>query len=168
MAFFLFNRKGGSALKIITINYHNWEKYRRPLIRFTKRYDKAPKQPIHSYVFHLKKHHIEEAGNSIKIALWEGKIIACSVVVNFGTKLSAVLLAPKYKHTHIQRSLIESSMQDLGVMYKKIKYNDEAGIKMALQSGLVCFTYIHESDGQVYLWFGGGHWHSDDISEKEA
>jgi hypothetical protein len=155
-------------MKIVSLSYDNWEKYRRPLIRFSKRYDKSARQSIYSWIFQLKKHHIEDAGTSIKIALWEGKIIACSVVSHYGSKLSSMLISPKYKQTHLLANLTEATLQDLGVLYRRIRYNDEAGIKLALQAGLVCFSYLEDRDGQVYLWFGGGHWHSDDISEKEA
>ncbi|WP_100371898.1 hypothetical protein [Bacillus sp. FJAT-45037] len=155
-------------MKIVTISYENWEKYRRPLLRFSKRFDKTPSKCVYSWIFQLKKHHIEEPGTSIKLALWDGKIIAVSAVASYGSSLSEIVLSPHYQHTHVLSSLIQAVMQDLGVLYKKIRYNHEKSIKQALQSGLVCFSYAEGADGYVYLWFGGGHWHSDDISEKEA
>ena len=155
-------------MNIISLTQEQWEKYRRPLFRFVKRYDKAVNQPACTWLFQLKNHHLNQPGTSIQLVLWEGKIIAVAAVCDYGTTHSLVLIAPKYKNTQIQVNLLTSLINELGVCYTRIRYDDESSIKYALQAGLVCFTYMRGQDNHVYLWFGGGHWHSNDVTEKEA
>ncbi|WP_100406526.1 hypothetical protein [Bacillus solitudinis] len=153
-------------MKIVTISYENWEKYRRPILNFVKRYDKSASQYVYKKLFKMKKHHLHEPGTCIKLTFWEGKIIAFAAVINYGTTFSSVLLSPRFKNTHLKTTLFASLIDELGVCYQKISYNDKETIKMALQAHLVCFSYTKTQDDQIYLWFGGGHWHSDDITQE--
>jgi hypothetical protein len=122
----------------------------------------------YTWLFQLKKHHLHQPGTSIHIALWEGKIIAVAAVSDYGTTHSAFIIAPKYLQTQIQINLFTSLIDELGVCYTKIQYDDKQKIKLALQAGLVCFAYLKGENDQIDLWFGGGHWHINDITEKEA
>jgi hypothetical protein len=155
-------------MKFISLSYQQWEKYRRPILDFVKRYDKSTEQQTYKKLFKMKKHHLHEPGTCIKIALWEGKVIALAALTNYGTTFSTLLISPKYIHTQIQANLISSLKDELGVCYQKIRYDDETMIKTVIQAGLVCFAYTNDCNGHTHLWFGGGHWHSNDISEKEA
>ncbi|WP_088102699.1 hypothetical protein [Halalkalibacter urbisdiaboli] len=154
-------------MNLITISVNTWEKYRRPVMDFVKRYDTS-EQRVYKRLFRMRKHHLNEPGTCLKVVYWEGKIIAVAAVTNYGISFSTLLVSPKYRHSHIQTTLLSSFVDDLGVCYQKIRYDDEVAIKMALQAGLVCFSYIKGNEESVYLWFGGGHWHSDDVTEKEA
>ncbi|MCL7747021.1 MULTISPECIES: hypothetical protein [Halalkalibacter] len=155
-------------MKIISLRSRQWEQYRRPILNFVKRHDKDEVSSCYSWLFKLKKHHLHQPGTCIKLALWDGKIIAVAAVSDYGTTHSAFIIAPNYSQTEIQINLFTSLINDLGVCYTKIRYDDKQKIKYALQAGLVCFAYLRGDKDQIYLWFGGGHWHTDDITEKEA
>ncbi|MFC0473716.1 hypothetical protein ACFFHM_25190 [Halalkalibacter kiskunsagensis] len=155
-------------MKIISLKSRHWEQYRRPILNFVKRYDKTMADSCYSWLFQLKKHHLHQPGTSIQLALWEGKIIAVAVVSDYGTTNSAFIIAPKYSQTQIQINLFTSLINELGVCYTKIHYDDKQKIKFALQAGLVCFAYLKAENDQIHFWFGGGHWHTNDITEKEA
>jgi hypothetical protein len=155
-------------MKIISLKSHQWEQYRRPILNFVKRYDQCHSKSTYSWLFHFKKHHLHQPGTSIQLALWEGKIIAVAAVSDYGTTHSTIVVSPKYLQTQVQINLYTSLIDELGVCYTKIKYNDQQKMKSALQGGLVCFAYLIGNEDEVYLWFGGGHWHKNDITEKEA
>ncbi|NEU31489.1 hypothetical protein GN156_12015 [bacterium LRH843] len=155
-------------MNIISLSQSQWEKYRRPLLRFIKRFDKSANTTTYNWLFQLKGHHLNQPGTSIQLVIWNGKIIAVAAVCDFGTTHSLILLEPKYQKTHIKVTLLTLLIQELGVCYTKIRYDNEDDIKSSLQAGLVCFAYIKGIDDLMYLWFGGGHWHANDVIEHEA
>lgn len=155
-------------MKLISLSDDQWEKYRRPLLQFVKRYDSCQKRSTHKWLFHLKGQNLTQPGTSIQLALWEGKIVAVAAVSDYGTTYSSILVSPRYAHTQIQTRLFISLLDELGVCYTKIRYDQEQKIKVALEAGLVCFAYVEGTDGDAYLWFGGGHWDTRDVIEQEA
>ncbi|GAE35658.1 hypothetical protein [Halalkalibacter akibai] len=155
-------------MKIVSLKSHQWEQYRRPILNFVKRYDHCDVKSTYSWLFHFKKHDLLEPGTSIQLALWEGKIIAVAAVSDYGTTHSTIVVSPRYLPTQVQVNLYNSLLDELGVCYTKIRYDDQTKIKFALQAGLVCFAYLKGEENEIYLWFGGGHWHTTDITEKEA
>lgn len=155
-------------MKMVSLKSEQWEQYRRPILNFVKRYDPCGLKSNYSWLFQLKKHHLHHPGTSIQLAFWEGKIIALAAVSDYGTTHSTSIIAPKFLQTEVPVSLLTSLIDELGVCYTKIHYDDKQKIKFALQAGLVCFAYLKGNQDDIYLWFGGGHWHTTDITEKEA
>ncbi|UOE95468.1 hypothetical protein [Alkalihalobacillus sp. LMS39] len=154
-------------MRIVTVTPDNWEKYGRVLLQFVKRYERKAKKPnCYRWMYHLRKHHLVQRGNSIKLAFWDGKLVAVFAVVEYGTKESVLLIAPNYKETSIGSILLENMKSDLSVCYYKIPSDATAFIKAAIDAGYVAFRYAQEQ-GQTMLWFGGGHWHSSDIVDDE-
>ncbi|ARK29151.1 hypothetical protein [Halalkalibacter krulwichiae] len=155
-------------MKIISLKNQQWEKYRRSILNFVKRYDACSDKSNYSWLFHFNKSYLDQPGTSIQVALWEGKIIAVAAVCDYGTTHSTLIVSPKYTKTQVQINLYRSLIDELGVCYTKIKYDDQLKIKYALRAGLVCFAYVKNTLDETFLWFGGGHWHTNDITEKEA
>ncbi|WP_096201501.1 GNAT family N-acetyltransferase [Bacillus sp. FJAT-45350] len=150
-------------MKTINVEVKTWEKYRRPLLNFVKRYDKNV-----DWIFKLRRHHLSQTGTIIKLALWEGKIIAAFAFLDYGTKESLFIISPSYQNTHIGTKLLKEVIHELGVCYTKLPYEQAALLKTALLSGMVAFNYTVDNNGSMLLWLGGGQWHIDDISEQEA
>ncbi len=155
-------------MKTICITVKNWEKYRRPLTNFVKRYEKKYGEH-YSWIYHLRKHQLNNLGTKVKIALWEGKVVAVFAFLNYGTTDSLILISPSYQQTHIGVTLLKGIIEELGVCYTKLSYEQPALIKLALNAGMVAFAYTSEMEDQkMKLWLGGGQWHINDINEKEA
>lgn len=153
-------------MKMIDVSVQNWEKYRHPIIQFVKRYDKQNRE-LYRWIFQLRKHKLSQPGTKIKLALWDGKIIALYAFLNYGTTESIFLISPNYEQTHIGTSILKDIISDLGVCYLCLPYSQPTLLKIALNAGMVAFAYTTQEQG-MKLWLGGGQWNINDISEKEA
>lgn len=149
-------------MKIIEITPKLWEKYRWPLLLFVRRFENGTDHSLYSWLFHLNKKDIQQPGTCLSLALWEGQLIGATIISRYGIQHSEIILLPIFLHRPIQKRLIDSIIDRIGVFYTKVKYNDEKAIKTALEAGLVCFSYEQQHDTS-YLWFGGGHWNLDDV-----
>lgn len=153
-------------MKIVYVTPQNLEKYRHVMLPFVKRF--STDLESYKWLYHLKRHQLNQRGTNIILALWEGKIIAIYAVSEFGTKYSIFLLSPQYRYPHIGTKLLELMKEELGVSYLKLDITNTDLIKMALNAGYVCFSYISTENGSLKLWFGGGTWDSNDIIEPEV
>ncbi|MBU8905425.1 hypothetical protein [Desertibacillus haloalkaliphilus] len=154
-------------MNIVTITADNWEKYRRPIWQFVKRYQQENANSDSSrWLFQLRRHHFNRPGTSIKLVLWDGKMIALMACSNYGTTNSTFIVHPTYQRTHIVLNILKEMKEELGVCYTKIKYDHIHIVKMALQAGFAAIGYA-DSHEKVSLWFAGGHWHKNDIFERE-
>lgn len=68
--------------------------------------------------------------------------------------------------TDIGIRLYKEMNSQLGVYYTKIDYDQVDSIKMALKAGLVSFAYETAPSGKLSLWFGSGHWYTEDVKES--
>lgn len=153
-------------MKIIQLTPTNLEKYRHALLPFVKRYCKN----VNSYrwIYQLRKHHLNKSGTEVILALWEGKVISIYALSEYGTKNSLFLISPQYEDAHIGTKLLEKMRNQLGVCYLKINIKAPEQIKMALNAGYVSFSYEIKENEDIFLWFGAGQWHINDITPKEA
>ncbi|MCK0470316.1 hypothetical protein [Halalkalibacter sp. APA_J-10(15)] len=149
-------------MKLITITSNLWEQYRWPLLLFVRRYENCHNYSLYRRLFHLKKNDLQKPGTCILVAFWEGQLIATAVINHYGTKHSEIVISPTFDRPKIHKRLIHSIIDQLGVFYTKVKYDDERKFKTALESGLVCFSYSQEQETN-YLWLGGGHWNTNDV-----
>lgn len=152
-------------MKIITVTANNLEKYRSSLLCFVKRYQKEEKNSFR-WLFQIRRHHLNNQGTNIKLCIWDGKIIAIFAVKDYGTKDSLFILAPNYYYPNVGCKILEEMKTDLSVCYMKINYTETELIKMALNAGFASLAYSVEQDGTLYLWFGGGQWDKNDLSQN--
>ena len=153
-------------MKIVRITPNNLEKYRHVILPFVKRNCKNVNN--YRWLYQLKKHHLNQNGTAVIIVLWEGKVISLYALSEYGTKTSILINSPQYEHPHIVTKLLKKMRDELGVCYLKLNINSHEQIKMALNSGYVSFCYTTNELDDIYLWFGAGQWHVNDVIEKEA